>query len=128
MSLLLFNLSTLESETQCNPEYMVAALKMYYEGVKIPKSSLTKYKPITKDMVGSSFLVHPDKFFKDTTTDIIFRAQYIRLAGRRDLLNFKYYGTLSLDLSFFSDIDISSIKYNPLIEISNKQINFKYEI
>ncbi len=105
---------------------MVIALYYWYKKETIPKKSNSKFKPL-KNLAGTSFLLNPEKFFKDKTTDIIWKAQVIRLAGRRDYMHYKMYGYKFLDLSFFPDISINSIQSNPLIEIKQNKIYFKYE-
>jgi hypothetical protein len=121
-----FNLEALERETQCDPEYLVEALRLYYIKKLIPKNVHTRFKPI-HNLIGNSFLINPDLFFKDKTTDILFKAQYIRLAGRRDYGAYKHFDIKYLDLSFFADLDTSKIKNNPLLTITENKIYFKYE-
>lgn len=121
-----FNLETLERETKCDPEYLVEALRLYYIRKSIPKNIHVKFKPIN-NLVGNSFLINPSLFFSDTITDILFKAQYIRLAGRRDYGAYKHFNIKHLDLSFFADLDISKIKNNPLLSITKNNIHFKYE-
>lgn len=122
---LLFNLNLLESETLCDAKNLVELLRLHYCKKTIPKSSRSK-KPI-RNLLGNSFLLNPAPLFNDKSTDVIFKAQYIRLAGRRDYANYKYYGTKYLDLSFFQDIDLEAIKHNPLLTIKENKIYFKFE-
>lgn len=122
---LLFNLSLLESETQCDPKKLVELLGLHYRKKTIPKSYRSR-KPL-KNLSGTSFLLNAAPLFNDKSTDVIYKAQYIRLAGRRDYANFKYYGIKYLDLSFFQDIDLDAIKHNPLLTITQNKIYFKYE-
>jgi hypothetical protein len=126
MATLFFNVKTLEEKTLCDPHYMVMALWYWYKKITIPKRYATKYKPL-KNISGFSYLLKPEAFFKDKTTDIIWKAQVIRLAGRRDYTLYKLYGFKFLDLSYFPDIDIKSIESNPLISITDNKIYFKYE-
>ncbi len=126
MATLFFNVKILEENTACNPQYMITALWHWYKKNTIPKRANEKYKPI-KNLAGYSYLLHPDRFFKDKTTDIIWKAQVIRLAGRRDYSLYKMYGFKFLDLSYFPDIDINAIESNPLITIKENKIYFKYE-
>lgn len=123
---LFFNLQTLETKTKCNPQTLVETLKLHYLGKTLPRNSKDKVKPI-RNLVGTSFLLNAASLFADTTTDIVYKAQYIRLAGRRDYVLYKLYGYRYLDLSYFLDIDLNAIKYNPLLTINNRQIYFKYE-
>lgn len=106
---------------------MIQALNLYYKGVALPKNARTKYKPISKSLKGPSFLLNPEGFFADKTTDVNYRAQYLRLAGRRDYSHYKFYGLKFLDLTYYTDIDTNALSGNPLLEITNKQIHFKHE-
>jgi hypothetical protein len=122
---LFFNIEKLERETKAHPEYLVQALYYWYKNIVLPRRSNDPMKPLG-NLHGSSFLLNPNDFFKDKT-DINWKAQYIRLAGRRDLFIFNQYGIKTLDLGIFPDIDISAIKHNPLLEIASDKIHFKYE-
>lgn len=121
-----FNLNILENETLCDAKKLVELLELYFNKKTIPKNSRSKNKPI-QNLLGNSFLLNPAPLFKDKSTDVIFKAQYIRLAGRRDYANYLYYGHTHLDLSFFSDIDVDAIKHNPLLTIKQNKIYFKFE-
>lgn len=123
---LFFNLQLLEQRTSCNPKQLVETLRLHFQKKTIPRNSKQLVKPL-KNMVGSSFLLNPDLLFADKITDISYIAQYIRLAGRRDYTTYKLYGHKYLDLSFFLDIDVNSIKTNPLLNITENKIYFKYE-
>ena len=124
---LFFNLDILEKETLCDPEYLVVGLYKFYKGIRYPKNIREKHKPIQQLTAGYSYLLNPEDFFIDKNTDIVYRAQYIRLAGRRDYQQFKQYGIKSLDLTLYPDLDLTAIKSNPLLTIANKQIYFKHE-
>lgn len=78
-------------------------------------------------LVGYSFLLNPADFFKDKNTDIIYRVQYIKLAGMRDYSLYKQYKYTGLQTSFFPDLAVDNIKYNPLLTIKPTEILFKYE-
>lgn len=123
---LFFNLQILETKTQCDPQKLVKTLELHYLGKTLPRNSKDKVKPL-RNLVGTSFLLNAATFFADTKTDIVYKAQYIRLAGRRDYVLYKLYGQRYLDLSYFLDIDLNAIKHNPLLTITNNKINFKYE-
>ncbi len=124
---LFFNLDTLEQDTHGDPEYLVQALYKFYKGRHIPKHSQEQYKPLKRLKAGTSWLLNPEDFFNDKTVDSAYRAQYIRLAGRRDYQQYKIYGTKSLDLTLYPDINYKVISTNPLLTIANNQIYFKYE-
>ncbi len=76
---------------------------------------------------GSSFLLNPDGILLDKTTEPAYITQYIKLAGRRDLFLYKQYEMITLPLSYFTDINLTNIKTNPLLTITNTEIHFKYE-
>lgn len=82
---------------------------------------------IRGSLVGRSFLLNPISFLKDKQTDILFKIQYIELAARRDYSLYKLYGYKSLDTSFYPDLNIPKIQNNPLLQLDNRHINFKYE-
>jgi hypothetical protein len=83
---------------------------------------------ITSDMFsGPSFLLKPDQLLDDTRTDRLFIVQYLKLAGRRNWQFYQDLGYKFLDLTYYPDIEITTLKYNPLLEIKNKRIHFKYE-
>lgn len=124
---LFFNLLNLEKRTKGDPKYLVEALHMYYKNIKIPRSIFDRYKPVNIGF-GYSFLLHPGKLFADKSTDDIHKAQYIKLAGRRDYLNYKVTKSTNLDCSFFPDLNIQALQFNPLIKIiDTNKIQFKYE-
>lgn len=124
---LFFNIEVLEKETNGDLNYLIIALEYWYKKQKLPRNARQKYKPLTKSLFGKSFLLNPSEFFKDQNTDIIFRAQYLKLAARRDYTLYKLYGLRTLDLSFFPNINLQLIEANPLISINNKNLHFKYE-
>jgi len=121
---LFFNLQTLESKTQLDSKKLVETLKLHFLNKTIPKNART-LRPIK--LVGNSFILNAAPLFADKITDINYIAQYIRLAGRRDYVLYKLYGQKFLDLSYFLDIDLNAVKYNPLLTITNNKIHFKYE-
>ena len=121
---LFFNLELLESESNCDPKLMLSMLERHYGKKLIPRNNRDKNN--YRNLAGNSFLLNAGPIFSDTT-DIAFKAQYIRLAGRRDYSLYKFYKATYLDLSYFKDIDLDTIKQNPLLNINNNNIYFKYE-
>lgn len=121
---LFFNLELLETETNCDPKLMLPMLERHFTGKLIPKNS--RDRVITRNLAGHSFLLDAASLFSDTC-DIAHKAQYIRLAGRRDYSLYKLYRVTYLDLSYFKDIDLDAIKHNPLLTITDNKIYFKYE-
>ena len=125
--ILFFDLNKLEQYTAGNNEYLVVALQKFYLGRTIPKNAREKYKPIPQLTAGSSCLLNPEPLFSDTRTETIFKAQYIKLAGRRNYLDYKVFQEKSLDLTLYTDINLAAIKYNNLLTAQNNRLLFKYE-
>lgn len=124
---LFFDIELLEQKTNCDPGYMLKALHNWFIKRIVPKNSKEKYKPLQVSLNGASFLLNPKEFFADKTTDKIWLVQYLRLAARRDYTLYKIYGIKYLDISFMPDLNIESIKLNPLLLITDNKIYFKYE-
>lgn len=123
---LFFNLQLLESESGNDEQKFLKLLKYYYDNTTVvPKSE--KYKPLQKSLKGNSFLINPRPVLYSTDRNPTDLVNYIKLAGRRDLLLYKNYKILHLDRSLYPDINIEAIKYNPLLTITNNHIKFKYE-
>lgn len=125
--ILIFNLNKLETFAGDNDVKLIWLLyKWYRDKDCIPRKGdkFVLIKPLTG---GSSFLTNPEPLLLDKITDPIYIAQYIKLAGRRDLFMYKQYRVTQLDISFFPDINLENIKYNPLIQVSGNKIHFKYE-
>lgn len=125
--MIFFDLDVLEESTGCDPQYLVTALYKFWRGQRLPKNQYEKYKPLPNMKAGSAFLLNPAALFKDRSTDYTYKAQYIRLAGRRNFAYYKTHGTTSLDLTLYPDLDIQAIQSNPLLQLANKQLNFIYE-
>lgn len=121
---LFFNLDLLETETNCDPKLMLSMLERHFSKKLIPKNhrELNSFKNLS----GHSFLLNAQPLFQDTS-DIAHKAQYIRLAGRRDYSLYKLYRVVYLDLSYFKDIDLDALKHNPLLTITDNKIYFKHE-
>ena len=121
---LFFNLEILEAESQCDPKLMLSILERHSGKKLIPKNNRDKIT--SRNLAGHSFLLDAASLFSDTS-DIAYKAQYIRLAGRRDYSLYKLYRATYLDLSYFKDIDLQAIQHNPLLTITQNKIYFKYE-
>ncbi len=125
--ILFFNLQRLEEGTGANYEYLVIALYKHYKGKVIPRTALDKFKPIPGIGCGSSFIRNPSRLFNDKSVDIVHKAQYIRLAGRRDYFDYKFLNSSHLDLDLYPDLNLKAIAANPLLTIIDKKLIFKYE-
>lgn len=122
---LFFDLKTLETEAACDSYKFIALLEYHYKG-SIPSSKKSKYKPSKQSLHGTSFILNPEPIFT-LLLDINYLIQYVKLCGYRDYAAYKLYGVISLDTSYFPDLQIHKIKTNPLLKIVNNQIQFKFE-
>jgi len=120
---LFFNEGLLEELSDGNSEKYLTLLEYHFTGILPTKKS--KYK-LTKSISGYSFLLNPDPLFK-SKVDILYRVQYIKLASRRDYSQYKYTRQTALLLSYYPDIIIEQINHNPLLTVTQTEINFKYE-
>ena len=109
-----FSLSKLESMANKSQVQLVELLEDYYKGFK--------YK-----LSGNSYLINPGQLFFDREVDVLFKAQYIQLAGRRSYQQYRDLGYKHLGLTYFPDLNLQAIKYNPLLITENNKILFKYE-
>lgn len=123
---LFFNLKTLEAQSCNNPSLFLSMLYFHWNKA-IPLSKDNQHKRSKVSLVGYSFLLNPYDFFHDETTDLLFKVQYVKLAGLRDYTLYKHYRYTGLQTSFFPDIITSNIKHNPLLIIKPTEILFKYE-
>ena len=120
-----FNLQTLEAQS-CNDSNKFMAMLEYHYSKKLP-SKYSKYKPSKVSLTGNSYLLNPVDLFNDKSTDILYKLQYVKLAGRREYSLYKLYKSKSLQLSYYPDIIYDAIKHNPLLQITQSEILFKYE-
>jgi hypothetical protein len=109
-----FSLDKLQTLAKGDAIKLVEILEEYYKGFYI-------------NLNGTSYLTSPGQLFFDRNTDILFKSQYIQLAARRSYQQYKDLGYKHLDLSYYPDLKIDAIKYNPLITIDNNKLYFKYE-
>jgi hypothetical protein len=120
-----FNLQTLENEAGSDSNKFVALLEYHYSK-RVPYK-YSKYKPSKVPLNGSSYLLNPAELFSDKSTDVLYKVQYIKLAARRDYSLYKLYKYKALQLSYYPDIVYDAIKTNPLLNITQSEILFKYE-
>ncbi len=119
---LFFDQKKLENEACNDPNKMVTMLFYHWKKPIIPTKGMSR-QPLN----GYSFLLNPKDFFGDTTTDILYRIQYLKLAAMRDYLLYKEHRYKALQLSFYPDINIQAIKHNPLLVVTPNEVTFKYE-
>lgn len=120
-----FNLQTLETQAGSDSNKFMALLEYHYSK-RLPYK-YSKYKPSKVPLHGNSYLLNPRDLFNDKSTDIIYKIQYIKLAAHRDYSLYKLYQYKSLQLSYYPDIAYDVIKTNPLLNITQSEILFKYE-
>lgn len=123
---LFFDLKTLEAQS-CNDPTLFISMLYFHWNKAAPLTKRNKYERSKVSLAGYSYLLNPYDFFKDNITDIIFKVQYIKLAGMRDYTLYKYYKYSGLQRSFFPDLAADNIKHNPLLIIQPTEILFKYE-
>jgi len=123
---LFFNLHLLEEQAQGNNTKLLTLLEHHYKGKVIP-SKWDKYPPSRVSLFGHSFLLNPEGLLLDKNTDILYKIQYLKLAAKRDYLLYKAYKYKGLQRSFYPDLNLEGIKHNPLLEITDSDIFFKYE-
>jgi len=111
----MFNLEKLNSMANKSQVRLVELLEDYYK------------KGLNVKLYGNSYLINPEQLFFDRSVDVLFKAQYIQLAGRRSYQHYKDLGYKYLDLSYYPDLNLQAIKYNPLLITENNKIYFKYE-
>ncbi len=113
--IIFFNLENIERASKYQEHKMLEIL-----------NDMAKGKVLQTTMYGRSFLRNFEEMYRQRV-DILFKAQYVHLAARRSYSNYKLLGQLSLDLSYYPEISKDVIKTNPLIKISNNQVNFLFE-
>lgn len=123
---LFFSLNILEAQSCNNATKFLDMLEFHYTK-RLPRTRDSKSVPSKVPLNGNSFILNPRDFFNDKTTDIAFKVQYVKLAGRRDYNLYKQYGYKALNTSFFPDINYDVIKLNPLLSILTSEVHFKYE-
>lgn len=116
---LFYNLELLSKKSKGNPTKMVELLNRYYT----EKSSNTY---VSTNLQGKGFILNPVGLFSSKENDI-YKAQYIILASKRDYFLYTKYGITTLQLSYYPDINIEKIKYNPLLTITKTEIGFLHE-
>jgi hypothetical protein len=118
--MLFFNFKELSYEAKDDPVKMLALLKQLKDN-RIFKLGLRQ------KLFGNSFLLRPDQLLQDKTTDVLYIYQYLLLASKRDYALYTLYGLKGLQLSYHPNINLDSIKTNPLLTITKSEIKFKYE-
>lgn len=121
---LFFDLKEVDKDYAGDP---VKTLELFH--YLITKKPVRKgWKIPSKNYIGSSFLLNPKPLLGVVKqVDILFIIQYIKAAALRDYTLYKLYGIKYLPLSYYPDINLTSIKHNPLITIKDNNLIFKFE-
>lgn len=123
---LLFNITKLEALAKGDPRLLRETLEHFYKNAPAKaRKRHTQYR--RQELIGKSFLLHPEPVLTDTSTDPAYVAQYIRLAARRSYMFYKVYNVRYLDLSLFPEVNLDQISHNPLLNIAQNKVYFKYE-
>lgn len=87
-----------------------------------------KFKLLTHDIKGDSYLLNPKDIFKNEKHATLKQmAEYISLASLRNYLDYKWYNHITLPLNY-TDINRQTIENNPLLEIDEyDNIHFTLE-
>lgn len=124
--MLLFDIHKLESLSCNDPKLLLEILHRHLDKTaKVSKK--VEVLCFTTSLIGTSYLLNPWDLFNDQSIDELFKVQYIKLAGRRDLALYKYNGYKGLQLSYYPELSMDAIKYNPLLDIKQHEILFKLE-
>lgn len=121
-----FNLENLEKESCGNSATFVEILGILYYR-KLP-SSRKGVRRVKLNMKGNSFILNLKPVLQlKKSIDTAYIVQYVKLCAMRDYSLYKLYGIKSLLLSYYPDINLDAIKHNPLLQITQSEIHFKYE-
>lgn len=122
---LFYDIQLLERFSKGNAASMLGMLTDFFNKKTIAKNRNDPFIP--RNISGTSFLLKPEPFLNDKTTDISFRIQYLRLSSLRNYADYKLLGQTWLDTTIYPDLNSTAIKHNPLLTIHNTKIHFKYE-
>lgn len=91
---------------------------------KIPKGvKLAAKEPYSK---GACFIIEVDKALKEAT-DPSYLYVYLELASMRNKFDYIIRGVKHLPLAMVPDYLLSWVEINPMLEVKNENIYFKYE-
>lgn len=119
---MLFNISELTRQAKGNHDLMLKMLENYYYK-RLPKNSYDARNFSKVPLIGKSFILHPERLFNSKVSNN-YKVQYLILAAKRDKLFYDQYGIDYLDLSFYPDLNLSAIRDNPLLTVSNNKLHF----
>jgi hypothetical protein len=108
------------------PYDTLSLLEAYCTRTK-PRLYISKKALVPPKIHGDSWLIHPYRLISSQSAEDAYKYQYLALASKRDYTLYLTYKVAHLPISFFPDIQLEKIRFNPLLTISNNNIHFKYE-
>ena len=123
--MIFFNIAKLEELSECKPDYFMELFEVHLNKTKTGKSKTLR--DLRLNLNGDSYLLNPVPLLLDKSVSIVHKVQYIRLAAKRSYADYAFTNVKSLDRSFFPDLILDNIKHNPLLQITQTEIIFKYE-
>lgn len=86
------------------------------------KRNKDKFKLLTQDIKGDSYLLNPKDIFKNEKHATLKQmVEYIMLASLRNYLDYKWYKNTTLPLKY-TELNRQAIENNPLLEIDEDDI------
>jgi len=123
---LFFNFSTVERAAAGDIQKFLLIMRAHHSPrVRLSSSKRKSIPPL--NYAGYSFLLNPADILSDSQTDPAYIYHYIKLASHRNYADFSVFGRRTLDLSLFPHVSTNHIRHNPLLNVVNNQVHFKYE-
>lgn len=119
---LFFSLEKLERISKGSDLAFLKNLETYFN---IKCKGYPKYGNF-KSLAGNAYLLNAQPLF-NITIDPAYIVQYVRLAARRDYTHLALFNSISLDISFYPEIDFNKLRGNPLLTLKQNQLHFKFE-
>jgi hypothetical protein len=123
--MLFYNFEKLDKLAQGDLTYAFSLLETFIIKRKPILYPSKKYN-IDLNLSGKSWLLNPTALLSCTVEDA-YKYQYLILASKRDYTLYLTYKLTSLPISYFPDLDLDKIRFNPLLRVQDNNIHFKYE-
>lgn len=121
-----FNFDNLIKEAKNDTRRFLSLLNILYHK-KLP-SKKSGIRIINSNLNGKSYILNlKDILEVANTVDSSYIIQYVELCSKRDYNLYRLYNYKNLQLSMYPDLNLEVIKHNPLLNITNTEIQFKYE-
>lgn len=125
LHMLFFNFEKLEKLAKGDLAYAFSMLETFITKRKPVLYPNKKYS-IDLNLSGKSWLLNPTTLLRSNVEDA-YKYQYLILASKRDYTLYLTYKLTSLPISYFPDLDLDKIRFNPLLSVHDNNIHFKYE-